>query len=189
MITMLTRCPQCRYSLKGLPSNHRCPECGLQYDQDSAVFSHTRPYEFIVLIACNVLLIWIVIKGWILDSDDSSFDWRILLACIALLLIGPVIYQIARHYSLYRRGPMVAVLPQGLRVQLDEQYDIPWNDIAEVLGKDKSKSVALKLHSQRLSVTIKDVFANDAQRHDFIAHIRRRTTTPNAAKPAPAAPA
>jgi len=30
---MLARCPLCGYRLEGLPSRHRCPECGFEYDQ------------------------------------------------------------------------------------------------------------------------------------------------------------
>ncbi len=30
---MLSKCPQCNYSLTGLPTNHVCPECGLEYDE------------------------------------------------------------------------------------------------------------------------------------------------------------
>jgi len=31
---MLKACPQCGYSLEGLPEEHVCPECGLHYDPD-----------------------------------------------------------------------------------------------------------------------------------------------------------
>jgi len=29
----LVRCPVCRYDLSGLPAEHRCPECGFEYDK------------------------------------------------------------------------------------------------------------------------------------------------------------
>ncbi len=34
------RCPQCEYSLRGLPSRHACPECGFEYDE------HTRLWRW-----------------------------------------------------------------------------------------------------------------------------------------------
>lgn len=34
----LTVCPACLYDLAGLPGEHRCPECGLEYDRSHAFF-------------------------------------------------------------------------------------------------------------------------------------------------------
>ena len=34
----ITRCPVCLYDLTGLPSNHRCPECGFEYDETTRVW-------------------------------------------------------------------------------------------------------------------------------------------------------
>ncbi len=31
----LTNCPECRYDLRGLPDEGRCPECGFEYDERS----------------------------------------------------------------------------------------------------------------------------------------------------------
>lgn len=33
MTRTLDNCPECGYSLEGLPAEHRCPECGLFYDE------------------------------------------------------------------------------------------------------------------------------------------------------------
>ncbi len=34
----ITKCPICRYDLTGLPKNHRCPECGFEYDETMRVW-------------------------------------------------------------------------------------------------------------------------------------------------------
>ncbi len=34
----LTTCPKCTYALTGLPSAHRCPECGFEFDEYSWVW-------------------------------------------------------------------------------------------------------------------------------------------------------
>lgn len=39
MVGKLEQCPACTYSLQGLPLNHRCPECGLPYDQHSGCWT------------------------------------------------------------------------------------------------------------------------------------------------------
>jgi hypothetical protein len=35
----LRACPVCAYPLEGLPQRHRCPECGLEYDEHSCVWA------------------------------------------------------------------------------------------------------------------------------------------------------
>ncbi len=39
---MLDCCPRCRYSLVGLPTHHRCPECGLEIERDAQLFKPSR---------------------------------------------------------------------------------------------------------------------------------------------------
>ena len=38
----ITECPVCRYNLTGLPKNHRCPECGFEYDETMRVWWTAR---------------------------------------------------------------------------------------------------------------------------------------------------
>lgn len=38
-------CPNCRYDLKGLPSEHTCPECGIGYDEHCIVIK-LKPVEW-----------------------------------------------------------------------------------------------------------------------------------------------
>jgi hypothetical protein len=35
----LTHCPVCNYDLTGLPKNHRCPECGFEYDETTRIWT------------------------------------------------------------------------------------------------------------------------------------------------------
>jgi len=34
----ITKCPVCRNDLTGLPKNHRCPECGFEYEETMRVW-------------------------------------------------------------------------------------------------------------------------------------------------------
>ena len=53
----LNRCPICRYSLRGLPVEHKCPECGFEYDQETSVFYPRWKPRFIFLVVCVVTVI------------------------------------------------------------------------------------------------------------------------------------
>jgi len=39
---VIERCPQCDYLLRGLPDEHRCPECGLVNERDTILFREPR---------------------------------------------------------------------------------------------------------------------------------------------------
>jgi len=70
---MLKACPRCSYSLKGLPGDHKCPECGLPYDDNTiAVRQNRRGWKvFLILNACTCavgFLLWII--------NPSRFAWN-----------------------------------------------------------------------------------------------------------------
>ena len=74
--TLLDRCPFCDYRLEGLPTEHRCPECGQPFDRRWRVFGGQRywcamsgaeRFRFIIdMIACLTvgLVIWIIPALW-----------------------------------------------------------------------------------------------------------------------------
>lgn len=53
---MLDRCPRCEYSLSGLPDFHRCPECGLDYELDSASFAPSGGARSYMILGSVLLL-------------------------------------------------------------------------------------------------------------------------------------
>ena len=51
---VFARCPRCDYSLRGLPANHACPECGLRFDEQCELYRTTNPKAaFFMLYACR----------------------------------------------------------------------------------------------------------------------------------------
>lgn len=55
---MLTNCPICNYSLTGLPDQHRCPECGYDYDRDSRMVDLSLPFQRFLPYVYGALAIW-----------------------------------------------------------------------------------------------------------------------------------
>ena len=75
-VNMLKSCVQCGYSLKGLPGNHACPECGLRFDERSQVW---RKSPGIVVFAAMFGFLgsigaWIQLPG--VPPENSIRAWN-----------------------------------------------------------------------------------------------------------------
>lgn len=55
---MIDACPRCGYSLVGLPDQHSCPECGLDYEKDATVFREPRMLWKIMAILHGALALF-----------------------------------------------------------------------------------------------------------------------------------
>jgi len=128
----LERCPFCDYSLEGLPTEHRCPECGRPFDRRWRVFGGRR--------------YWPLMSGW--EKLRFVFDMTIWLglalffcvlplfcfrfAGVAFGVVGAVyVMQIAFG----RANEFIAVGPQGITVgnrRLKIARRFPWSDLHRV---------------------------------------------------------
>ncbi len=84
---MLTHCPICKYDLTGLPDQHRCPECGYDYDRDSEVIPLESPPSLglkivIFFPALNALLYF----GRLLINMRADSHWIMLIAHLFILI-------------------------------------------------------------------------------------------------------
>lgn len=172
---MLDTCPQCAYSLHGLPDDHACPECGLRYDRESEVYKHVNPKAIFM-----GLLGFIGGAGGMANlprafGNAGSF-WRVCIILSVMLYFGAAVWFARYVYRLYRSGPLVAVLPEGLYVRLlrirGEQ--IAWTDVSRVAFNRPQKVATLIFLDGRPVLDICGVFAslNDAQR--FVSQVAAR---------------
>jgi len=115
------QCPRCNYDLSGLPSEHRCPECGCPYDSTSTSILLTgRRRHWLQLIFSIVVLALLTgaLGGRFLRWDRPS---------IWVLLIPGVI---APAYLLCRRGvlPTRLVLHrEGLELHTPGHPPLAWS--------------------------------------------------------------
>ena len=103
----LDQCPVCRYSLRGLPAAHRCPECGFEYDEHTRVwtlsrFGALRSFGSVVFIVCGVNLI-----GQ-LQMMRFRFPLRVSLQMTIAVLVFVILCVT------WRSRPFIAVTPKGI---------------------------------------------------------------------------
>lgn len=66
---MIERCPNCRYSLRGLQNHQLCPECGKEYERDSLLFTPGRLVWKIVAISNSIALLFLGGIAWFAGAD------------------------------------------------------------------------------------------------------------------------
>lgn len=178
------QCPRCQYSLRGLPVNHACPECGLRFDDRCELYRLTN--------AKQVLAVWIVIfvGGFaVLQNLPDLFNFAAVstwdkvgaLAAVAwFFLVG---FSIWFLFKRFRRGFEVAVTADGLIVRLPGFADelVPWDDIDSASikeqpeGRPQIAGVLLKRSHKILTIGgVANVFPTQVDVARFVRQVMER---------------
>ncbi len=91
----LTRCPVCRYDLRGLPAEHRCPECGMAYDSTVQIWREGVSNRA---------------RAWGYEYDPTAQVWRLGARQIWVCTGAGIIYFCASAWAL-RSGPPTTLWP------------------------------------------------------------------------------
>ena len=97
---MIEKCPNCSYSLLGLPVEYQCPECGLKYDRESSLFAEPRAW-WKALVVVNVVLL--VVSGvlWVWRGANSlEAPIPVLFVMMPILLISRKDVSLSHHESI-----------------------------------------------------------------------------------------
>jgi hypothetical protein len=121
----IERCLRCDYLQEGLPDEHRCPECGLAYDEHSRVWRPSRPFPIAAAVVFFGVVLPVVIVALLNDATYAPF-----VKIGALLWFTLVLFGAMRMRAIHRNKYVVAVLPEGLFVRIGESELIPWSDVA-----------------------------------------------------------
>lgn len=137
-IPPLKLCPVCRYSLEGLPRAHRCPECGLAYDE----FSFASYPRSLWWYAWPALIL--MAPQWVNMFNLLRFGrwWGI--ALLSILIVGIAFLVVA-----YRRRPFVAATPGGLMIRC-------WLRVRTYSWDSVLRTVRTTIRPRQLSVTFRD---------------------------------
>lgn len=173
---MLESCPRCSYSLQGLPVDHACPECGLRYDSQSAIYRHLHPAAVFGTLGGGVAWLW---GGLNLMHAYQRVPagWRMVIVAFWLLFILFTVFMVRYCWRLYRRGLIVAVVRDGLFVRLQKLDGelIPWSNIARAAPNKGLKSVALFIRDARAVRDVAGVFRAPADVQRFADQVNART--------------
>ena len=187
------KCPRCEYSLRGLPANHVCPECGLAFDERCELYRATNPKQ--------ILFVWVAIfgGGWIVLKNlpymvnfAAASAWEKIAALAAVAWFVSVPFFVWFLVKGYRRGYEVAVTGDGLIIRLPGFADdlIPWANIVEASVKEKPEgkpqvaSVVLKAGRRTLDIGgVGNVFPKRADAERFVDQVNQRVRTVDGAPP------
>jgi len=111
----LTTCPKCTYALTGLPSAHRCPECGFEYDEYAWAWSAPTkkwPRSHLVFLIIILLINFVRIMHVIIQGRSANFLPVFVLLMMILMVLGIQLFLLNQH-------PMLVVTKQGLTIRKD----------------------------------------------------------------------
>lgn len=138
----LDRCPACRYSLQGLPSVYRCPECGFEYDEGTIILSETvsKTNRWSLLLILPMFFMGPpheIVQG--LSTGGSILTTRFIFNCLATLFyIGftgflvryamypptVIVNSVGVHLCPYRRIRKTYSWPEIIDVRIEGHGDI-----------------------------------------------------------------
>lgn len=180
MAHRLGKCPVCSYSLRGLPSEYRCPECGFPYNSQTRIWRPLKPKAiFGGLFGFIGGSIGVVL--FVADSPRIGLP-------VLVLWIGLACYVTWRFYSIYKRGQFVCAGPDGIRYRLHktEAQLILWKDIAAIHRLRFDKLCRVERIGDLKQVLLQDVFSSPADTLEFAdvanqrlaAHLRTLASEP-----------
>ncbi len=117
----LTTCPKCTYALTGLPSAHRCPECGFEYDAYSwAWLTSAKKIRRARMWSVLWLFFLICVASLMLADPPSPTGWFLnakLAGIITILLPITTLIQAfvtIRRLVVFDPQSLIAVCPAGI---------------------------------------------------------------------------
>ncbi|MCB9852537.1 MAG: hypothetical protein H6819_05540 [Phycisphaerales bacterium] len=116
-------CLDCGYSLEGLPRPHRCPECGLAFDDDTVVFRRRRTWwasATAVIAQTYVLQMFIQHWSWVV-ARVGLIGAIISFAALAVLVL---LAAVTTFRSLRECPGFAALTIDDLVIQLPRQHRI-----------------------------------------------------------------
>lgn len=177
-------CPRCDYSLRGIPADYACPECGLRFDERCELYRVNNPKQLLGVWIAIIVCGWALLRNLPhLGNFGAATLWEKCCAVLAVIWFPSAAYGIWFMVERYRTGFGVAVTGDGLIVRLLVSDDelIPWNNIgdASVMDRPKRKHrivrVFLKDKQKHVDIGgLANVFPSLADAKRFVGQVKSR---------------
>lgn len=164
---MIDICPTCRYSLRGLPEKHSCPECGLRCDRNACLLARPRRG----LIVFGVMNIAMFVTGFALRWWLGEWVGRGMapLLFVSAGLMGVLVTT----WRLRRCNRFIIVSPDELRVfdSRHQEKSFPMNQIIDAEWSRINGAVTVKALDGRELIVISSEFLGSHQRSKLLAKL------------------
>ena len=161
----LTNCPRCGYSVCGLPTEHRCPECGFNIDLRWRIFGakyapedRKRPHRIIIYVvtACVMPVIFTWFVGVPLAKVPAPTSWIIsAILTIICVRIGYSFFGGTKNF--------IAVGPKELVIYYHpHMMDChKWETVGKSFYDIRTKTVAIVINGRTRHLSARKFFGNN----------------------------
>jgi hypothetical protein len=156
-------CPICRYSLRGLPAAHRCPECGFGYDEYTKVFISVKPWRTFARLFFSIAVFGL----FALAQFGHGGPGRPVFVVILIFSLGLILWSYPSYWRSQRAGRFVALHPEGVTMRGTDNVvtTIQWAEahVFESLRPPRRSMPDVGEHTQ-LAGNLQDVIGAGAAR-------------------------
>lgn len=123
-------CLRCGYDLRAHPISARCPECGLFFDVETAIWHPPKWYSLGHRVLPVLVLGHLLMAGVVQSSPVMGVLVEIVCLC--------VVFMMARDALAHRERWFVAITPEGLVLNspkfLVGRSEVPWDRAIKAMG-------------------------------------------------------
>ena len=168
----LTRCPQCKYSLKGLPADYNCPECGFEYDAETAAWeSHLDKKEISAIVFVSCFVIWTFLNRVL----SGTFPPRSIFGILTVLFGALLLFVTYRAFENLRAGYAICTTRQGIWIKRGRRTALhSWGNVEFVFWNASHKVSGVKIKGRDRPLYISKVLRKQQDFKNFEFEVHRR---------------